>query len=113
MQVLAYLFSLLLGALGFIFLVASAQTNFLPRLIIGLVLLGAAVMVVALTRLRPRQETIVQKIDLSGDVSTEELKCKSCGAVVEKESVTVKAGAVFVECGHCGTSYQLEEAPKW
>jgi len=25
----------------------------------------------------------------------------------------VKAGAIFISCGFCGTQYQIEEAPKW
>jgi hypothetical protein len=25
----------------------------------------------------------------------------------------VRAGAIFVECEHCGATYQFEEEPKW
>jgi len=57
--------------------------------------------------------TIVQKIDLPGDVHLEGLTCRSCGGSLGKESISVKAGAVFIDCEFCGTAYQLDEEPKW
>ncbi len=75
--------------------------------------MGAAALIIYLTRTKPTQVTMVQKIDLSGDVNLEELKCKSCGASLSKKSVSVQAGAVFVNCEYCGSAYQIEEEPKW
>jgi hypothetical protein len=60
-----------------------------------------------------KPQTIVQQIDLTGDLSLEELKCRSCGATLAKDSIDVKAGAVVVTCPYCGTSYEIEEEPKW
>jgi Zn finger protein HypA/HybF involved in hydrogenase expression len=113
MKILSYVLAALLGALGFIFLVGSQGQ--ISRLIIGLVLLIAAGVVVYLFRSKPQvtQNTVVQKIDLSGDVSLEGMKCKVCGAQLDKESIEVKAGAIFVTCAHCGSAYQFEEEPKW
>ncbi|MFQ5617024.1 MAG: hypothetical protein ACE5GO_11275, partial [Anaerolineales bacterium] len=59
------------------------------------------------------QTTVVQKIDLSGDVSLEQMTCNNCGAPLSKNAIDVKAGAIFVNCEHCATSYQIEEEPKW
>lgn len=104
-------FSVLLALLGAIFIIGSQ--NLMGRIVIGLILIASAVILFATTRLRPKQTTVVQKIDLTGDVSAQELKCKSCGSTLTNKSVTVKAGAIFIACEFCGTSYQLEEAPKW
>jgi hypothetical protein len=60
---------------------------------------------------KPR--TVVQQIDLPGDLSLEELKCRACGAALSKDNIDVKAGAVVVTCPYCGTSYEVEEEPKW
>jgi len=57
--------------------------------------------------------TVIQKIDLTGDLTLERLKCQSCGATLGKDNITVRAGAVVVSCPFCGTSYEIEEAPKW
>lgn len=113
MKVLSYLLAVLLGILGLVFLTGSQGQ--VIRLVIGVVLLVAAGAVVYLFRSKPQvtQSTVVQQIDLSGDVNLEAMKCKVCGAPLAKDSLEVKAGAIFVACGHCGSSYQFEEEPKW
>ncbi|MBE2234305.1 MAG: hypothetical protein IAE85_12500 [Anaerolinea sp.] len=113
MRLFSYLLAALLAILGFIFLTGSQGQP--VRLVIGVVLLIAAGAVVYLFRSKPQvtQNTVVQKIDLSGDVNLETMKCKVCGAPLAKDSLEVKAGAIFVTCAHCGSTYQFEEEPKW
>lgn len=115
MKIAAYVLSGLLGLLGIVFLLAAGQGNAVMRLIIGLVCLAAAVSLVVLVRLRPIRQTHTHhvQIDLSGDVSLEDLTCRRCGGSLGSQSVHVKAGAVFVHCEFCDAQYQLEEAPKW
>lgn len=111
MRIAVYLLAAALGVLGLIF-VAGAQGQ-VVRVIVGVVLLVAAGALVALSRLTPGQTTITQKIDLSGDVSVQEMDCRRCGGHLTEKSISVRAGAVFVNCEYCGAAYQLEEQPKW
>jgi hypothetical protein len=111
MTVVLNVFAVLLGILGLLFVIGFQGQ--IGRLIIGLILFGGGVVLFIAGRMRPKQTTMVQKIDLSGDVSAQELKCKNCGSTLTNKSVTVKAGAIFISCEFCGTQYQLEEAPKW
>lgn len=111
MAILIPIVSVLLGLLGILFVIGYQHQ--VGRLVIGVVLIGAAILLWATTRLRPKETTLVQKIDLSGDISAKELKCKSCGSTLSNKSVDVRAGAIFIHCEFCGTEYQLEEAPKW
>lgn len=113
LKIATYLISAFLGVLGLIFLLGSQGQLF--RLIIGLVLLVAAGAVIYLARIQPKpaQTTTIQKIDLSGDVSLEEIRCRSCNAPLSKDEIEVKAGAILVQCDHCGATYQFEEEPKW
>ncbi|HEY3398460.1 MAG TPA: hypothetical protein VGM19_12465 [Armatimonadota bacterium] len=113
MMTLAYLLSALVALGGLIFLIGSSQGHTVPRIVIGLVLLGAAFLISYLARLKMPERTIVQKIDLTGDVSAQELHCKACGGQLDSKSVTVQAGAIFIKCPYCGAAYQIEEAPKW
>jgi Zn finger protein HypA/HybF involved in hydrogenase expression len=113
MTTVAYLLSALIGLFGLIMLIGSAQGNTTTRIIVGIVLLGAAALLFFLGRMKAPERTIVQKIDLTGDVAAQDLKCKSCGGKLDSSSVTVEAGAVFIKCPYCGAQYQLEEAPKW
>lgn len=113
MKIAAYGLAGLLGVLGLIFIVGfQGQVG---RLLIGGVLLLAAVVVVYLVRVQPQQTqvTTVQKIDLSGDVAIEEIRCRSCNAPLSRDEITVEAGAIMVSCDHCGATYQFEEAPKF
>ena len=111
MGIVVNVFAVLLGLLGCLFVIGyQGRTG---RLLIGLILIGAGVVLFLTSRMRPKQTTLVQKIDLTGDISAQELKCKNCGSTLTNNSVTVRAGAIFISCEFCGTQYQLEEAPKW
>jgi transcription elongation factor Elf1 len=46
-------------------------------------------------------------------VSLESFQCRNCGGKLSADNVKMVAGAPVVSCPYCGTSYQLEEAPKW
>lgn len=83
--------------------------------VVGLLLVAGAGVLMYRSYRKGKEEgtTIVQKIDLPGDLSLERLKCKSCGATLSKDNIEVKAGAVVVTCPYCGTSYEIEEEPKW
>jgi hypothetical protein len=113
MKLLAYPLGAVLGLLGLMFVV-GAQGQPL-RIVVGLILMAAAVALVWMSYLSPRptNTTLVQKIDLSGDVKLQDLTCRACGATLSQKSVKVEAGAVFVHCEYCGAAYQLEEQPKW
>jgi hypothetical protein len=106
-----YALALLLGLLGLAFLVGyQGQVG---RLFLGLILLATAFVVFWLGRAKAPERTIVQKIDLTGDITPEQMKCRNCSAPLDEKSVEMREGAIFVKCPYCGTSYQLEEAPKW
>ena len=95
----------------------SPWDNFLNRepginLEAGVLIFGAIV-IVYMTRIQPRETTRVQKIDLTGDINLEEIRCQSCNAPLSKDDIEIKDGALFVQCGHCGATYQIEEEPKW
>lgn len=111
MTIVINIFAVLLAMLGSLFIIGYQHQ--VGRMIIGLVLLGGGLLLFASARLRPKQTTLVQKIDLTGDVSAQQLKCKSCGSTLSNKSVNLRAGAIFITCEFCGTEYQLEEAPKW
>jgi len=85
---------------------------------IGLVITTLAVGVFVFLRIRrskaeAQKTEIVQKIDLSGDIELAKITCQNCGGELNKDSITVREGAIFVDCPYCGASYQMVEEPKW
>ena len=87
-------------------------------IVVGIISAAIGLGVIAFVKFRepkpaqPPQE-IIQKIDLSGEVELEKLKCQNCGAELDQDSIKVKEGAIFVSCPYCGTAYQMVEEPKW
>jgi hypothetical protein len=113
MKLVVYPLAALLGTVGIVLILGNQ--GFIIRIIEGVILLATAGALIwlALMKPKPSETTIVQKIDLSGDVNLEQMKCRSCGGILNKDSITVNAGAIFIKCPYCGSAYQLEEAPKW
>lgn len=115
MKTVLYILAAVVLFLGIMFLAGSQ--GLAARLVVGVILIAAALAMVYVARAQSQvsktETTIIQKIELSGDVSMEKLSCQNCGAPITDDFINVKAGAIFVDCVHCGTHYQLEEEPKW
>jgi hypothetical protein len=85
-------------------------------ILIGIVLVGVGIVLVwfASRKLKAAaDENVTYKVDLSGDVKLESMKCKSCGGTLTSENIKMVAGAPVVTCPFCGSTYQLTEEPKW
>ncbi len=113
MKYIFYGIAAVLGFLGIIFIAGSQ--GIIMRIVIGIILFAAAGGMIYLSRMQPQvtRTEVTQKVDLSGDVSLQKLTCNACGGQLTKKSLNIKAGAIFVECEYCGTTYQLEEEVKW
>ena len=115
MKYVFYLIAAALGVVGLIFIVGAQ--GIIARFIIGIILLAGAGGMIYLSRAQPQiiqnQSTVVHQVDITGDVSLQQMMCKSCGAPLSKKSVSMEAGAVFINCEHCGATYQIEEEAKW
>lgn len=115
-RLIVMLISISLIITGLVFLVASSEARTGPRLIVGIVSLSAGIflMIHVMKSAGKDQKTVLeQKIELSGDVELEDLKCNQCGASLSSENLNVRVGAVFILCPFCKSEYQLEEEPKW
>jgi len=115
-KVIGYIVAAIFVLFGVLFILATfSQGGKIGWLVIGIVLVAIGLGIIALIKFRqpkPPQE-VVQRIDLSGDVGMAKLKCKNCGAELDKGSISVKEGAIFVSCPYCGSTYQMVEEPKW
>jgi hypothetical protein len=113
MKLVAYPLAAVLVFFGVMF-VAGSRGNPMS-IVVGAVLIGAGVafLWLALMKPKPVETTLIQKVDVSGDVNLEQMKCRSCGGILNKDSVSVRAGGIYINCPYCGSSYQVEEAPKW
>jgi len=60
-----------------------------------------------------QEQEVTYKLDLSGKVNLESLKCKSCGGTLSADNIKLVTGAPWVTCPYCSATYQLTEEPKW
>ena len=119
-KIIGYILAAILLFFGVLWLLSAFSAEAASpggRLLVGglLVLIGLGI-IVALRLREPKPEqqvTIRQEIDIGGDVEMESLQCRSCGAQLDKNAITVAEGAVIVSCPYCGATYQIVEEPKW
>ncbi|NIM92684.1 MAG: hypothetical protein GTO18_03080 [Anaerolineales bacterium] len=116
-RVIAYIAAAILIFFGILFVWAAfTPDGGTPGLIIvGVITIGAGLGLIWLARRQSLKKTVevVQKIDLSGDIDLETLKCEQCGGALSSDNITMVAGAPVVNCPYCNSSYQLTEEPKW
>ena len=85
-------------------------------IVIGVILVGIGIVLIWFATRRPKTDpnaNVTYKVDHSGDVNLETMKCKSCGGTLTAENVKMVTGAPMVTCPFCGSIYQLTEEPKW
>jgi hypothetical protein len=115
---IAYIAAAILIFFGVLFIWGAFSPEGTPGwIVVGIIGIGAGLLLIWLAGRSGRGEEgpveVIQKIELSGDVSLEEFKCRNCGGTLSSDDVTMVAGAPVVNCPYCGASYQLEEEPKW
>jgi len=118
-KIIGYIVAGILIFFGVLFIWGAFSPQGEPGwIVVGIISAAIGLGIIAFVKFRepkpaqPPQE-IIQKIDLSGEVELEKLKCQNCGAELDQDSIKVKEGAIFVSCPYCGTAYQMVEEPKW
>jgi hypothetical protein len=114
-KIIGYIVSAIFLFFGVLYLWSAPVSDTGTRLFIGIVLVGIGLGIIVLIRIRePKPEQrIVHEVDLPGDTSLEQMRCRSCGGPLDKDSVSLVQGALTVTCPYCGSVYQVEEEPKW
>ncbi|NMB68292.1 MAG: hypothetical protein GYA20_05985 [Chloroflexi bacterium] len=116
-KTIAYIIAAILILFGVLFIWATFDASGqIGYLVVGSISVTIGLVLIFLAgRKRPglEKQDVNVKIDLSGDVNLDTLKCKSCGGTLTSENIKLVAGAPFVTCPYCNTTYQLTEEPKW
>jgi hypothetical protein len=118
MKIIAYIAAAILIFFGVMFVWATFSPNGqIGWLVVGIITIAIGFAIILLvSRSKAAQgapQEATYKVDLSGSVKLESMKCQSCGGSLSPENVKMVAGAPVVTCPYCGVSYQLTEQPKW
>lgn len=60
-----------------------------------------------------KPKTIIQRLELSGQMKAVSLKCPNCSASVNADKIKIVSGVPYATCPYCGRTFEITEEPKW
>jgi len=57
--------------------------------------------------------TIIQRLEVSGQMKAVPLKCPNCSASVDANQIKIVSGVPYATCPYCGQTFEVTEEPKW
>jgi len=60
-----------------------------------------------------KPKTIVQRLEVSGQMKAVALKCPNCSASVDANQIKIVSGVPYATCNYCGHTFEVTEEPKW
>jgi uncharacterized membrane protein len=94
---------------GVIFALASVYES--TRLIVAALLFAVAFGIAYYLTRKPK--TIIQKLEVSGDMKAVAIKCPNCAASIDANSIKIVSGVPYATCSYCGHTFEVNEEPKW
>ena len=94
---------------GIIFALASVYVP--TRLIVSAMLFVVGFGIAYYITKKPK--TIIQKLEVSGQMKAVALKCPSCSASVDPNQIKIVSGVPYATCPYCGQTFEVTEEPKW
>jgi DNA-directed RNA polymerase subunit RPC12/RpoP len=100
--------------ISLIFAMASSFDPTGTRLLTSLLLfiVGVAI-IVGIYYLTRKPKTVIQRLELSGQMKAASIKCPNCGASVDVNLIKIVSGVPYATCPYCGTTFEVTEEPKW
>jgi len=94
---------------GIIFALASVYAA--TRLIVAVLLFAVGSGIAYYITRKPK--TIIQKLELSGQMKAVAVKCPNCSASVDASQIKIVSGVPYATCNYCGHTFEVAEEPKW
>jgi DNA-directed RNA polymerase subunit RPC12/RpoP len=96
---------------GIIFAIAASVEAPATRLVVAALLFIVAFGIGYYITKKPT--TIIQRLELSGEMKPAALKCPKCGAAVDEKQIKIVSGVPYATCPYCGQTFEVTEEPKW
>ncbi len=81
------------------------------RLIISALLFAVGFGIIYFAFRKPT--TIVQQLEVSGQMKAVPLKCPNCSASIDAKNIKIVSGVPYATCPYCGHVFEVAEEPKW
>ncbi|HSQ48732.1 MAG TPA: MJ0042-type zinc finger domain-containing protein [Candidatus Deferrimicrobiaceae bacterium] len=89
---------------------ALVQSRILTSVILFIIGLAIIAGIYYVTR---KPKTVIQQLELSGKMSSAQIKCPNCGGSISASEIKITQGVPYVKCPYCGTTFEVTEEPKW
>jgi len=96
---------------GIIFALASSVAYSTTRLIVATMLFIVGFGIAYYITKKPK--TIIQKLEISGQMKAVALKCPNCSASVDPNQIKIVSGVPYATCPYCRQTFEVTEEPKW
>ena len=94
-----------------IFAMAASVSSLFSRLTVaGLMFATAMVLAFYVTR---KPKTVIQRLEVSGDMKAVQIKCPHCSASIDANAIKIVSGVPYATCPYCGHTFEVAEEPKW
>jgi hypothetical protein len=88
----------------------AAQSRLLTSGILFIIGIAIVVGIYYTTR---KPKTVIQQLEVSGQMKAATIKCPNCGASVDANRIKIVSGVPYATCPYCGTTFEVTEEPKW
>ncbi len=110
-KIIGFLIVAALFFFGIIFAIAASVQNLTTRLVAALLFFAAGFVIVYYLSRGPK--TVIQKLEVSGEMKAVGIKCPNCGASVDANRIKIVSGVPYATCPYCGRTFEVAEEPKW
>ena len=94
-------------------LAASVQATLIRLTISGMLFIIGIAVIVGIYYTTRKPKTVIQKLEVSGEMKAASIKCPNCSASVDANRIKIVSGVPYVTCPYCGTTFEVTEEPKW
>jgi len=114
-KIIAVLGGIAVAVLFFFSVIFALASAYDPQRLITsalLFIIGVAIVFgIYYTTRKPK--TVIQRLEVSGQMKAASIKCPNCGASVDANLIKIVSGVPYATCPYCGTTFEVIEEPKW
>jgi DNA-directed RNA polymerase subunit RPC12/RpoP len=94
-------------------LAASVQATLTRLLTSGILFVIGVTIIVGIYYTTRKPKTVIQRLEISGQMKAASIKCPNCGASVDPNQIKIISGVPYATCPYCSTTFEVTEEPKW
>ena len=94
-------------------LAASVQATLTRLITSGILFIIGVTIIVGIYYTTRKPKTVIQRLEVSGQMKAASIKCPNCGASVDPNQIKIVSGVPYATCPYCGTTFEVTEEPKW